>query len=211
MVRLPNSGALTMTTDQFPVKKTKSQKEQDLVAAIRRNPSTFTELLALKIVSRTVLSEYLDRMENEEKIIKRQVGEAGRIEYTLSEKGKTEEENRQEAVPAALELMKFFVQEPDVTRPLLELSNWAKKDPSGVQVFMREFDRIMKSDDAVKLIARYGGRKGAKKLKQDLMKRIRFPPNLDGLTSDEKIRVSLSAVYEAIVEMSTETRQRTPA
>lgn len=197
-----------MSNDQFWVKKQrKSEHQRDIIALIRRKPATFGELAERKIVSRPVLTNYLKQWRKED-IITRRFGEGGRREYVLTDKGKSEEEKRKEAIPAALELMKLLPQEPSVTKALSELSKWAKQDASTFELFMKEFNRVMANDDAMRWIARHPGRKGAEEVKRELTKHIRTPQNLGNLTIEEQIQVAFDALSKAIRDISKESKRR---
>jgi len=197
-----------MSDDRFWVKnQRKSGHQRDIIAIIRRKPATFGELAERRIVSRPVLANYLKQWEKEA-IITRRFGEGGRREYMLTDKGKSEEEKRKEAMPAALELVKLLPQEPSVTKTLSELSKWAKQDPSAFELFMNEFNRIMANDDAIRWIAHHPGRKGAEEVKRELIKHIRAPQNLGNLTSEEQIHVAFDAISKAIRDISKESKRR---
>jgi DNA-binding MarR family transcriptional regulator len=178
-------------------RRAKADHRQRILSIIESKEPMFKDLQKETKLSPPSLAKHLNELVREGLVARESRGPR-RVVFILTNRGKSEEQKRKEAIPAALEILKLLVQEPSATKTLSQLSDLAKDNPTLVELFMKEFSQIMTNDQVIEWIAKHPGREGADVVRRELLKRMGKPEQLNGLGDEEKVRATFQLLSEAL-------------
>ncbi len=152
---------------------TKTRSKRKIVMAIKEKPSTFGELRKKTSLSKVTLTKYLDELKNEEMIQRAVNGQ--RIEYSLTAKGKTIEQQFREGMTEALGILRPLIHNSEAAKSIHDFASLAKEEPElaeGLMQFLAEYLPIMFSDDMKYWIHTHGKKDAIKILEKELIERL---------------------------------------
>jgi DNA-binding MarR family transcriptional regulator len=188
-------------------RQAKAGHRQSILSIIESKEPMFKDLQKETKLSPPSLTKHLNDLVREGLVTRESRGPR-RVIFVLTNKGKSEEQKRKEAIPSALEILKLLVQEPSATKTLSQLSDLAKDNPTLVELFMKEFSQMMTNNQVLQWIAKHPGREGAEVVRRELIKRMGKPEQLNGLEDGEKVKATFQLLSEALRDITSKESKK---
>lgn len=191
---------------------TKTRSKHKILKAIKEKPSTFGELRQETGLSKPVLGKYLAEF-IDDKMIKRDLN-GKRIEYLLTAKGKTLEQQWREGMAEALGMLRPLIKNYEAVKSLSTMAELAKEAPElfeGMLQFVTEYLPLMVSDDMKYWIHTHGKKDAIKDLQKEVLRRMRrFPERENPEDSLEDIVSFFRDFPNTVREIITTNNRRRP-
>ncbi|MFI5449664.1 MAG: winged helix-turn-helix domain-containing protein [Candidatus Bathyarchaeia archaeon] len=179
-------------------KSTKSTNRQRILTALSANGQTFNELETAVGLSPPILSNYLRKLK-EGGIITRAV-KGRRIEYLLTEKGKTQRQIQRESFAQAIGMLGQLSKDNELTKNLVFLSDFAKEQPEifdELLQWMSDYMMLITSDETLEWMSKHRDTNG-KLLQAQTMKKL--APFIKNSRSEPKGPEVMIMVFQRLLE-----------